>query len=99
MVIHGHCPDGADKIADEIAKSELGLVVGETLLRMPAEWRRYGKAAGPIRNQRMLNELHPTIVYAFRAGKKSSGTDDMIKRAKRDLGEDAVYVLTPDKEN
>lgn len=96
VVIHGACPDGADKIADEIAESELGLVPGETLIREPAEWKRYGRAAGPIRNQRMLNEHGPTLVYAFRDGVKSSGTDDLVKRAKRVLGESRVHVITPD---
>lgn len=83
IVIHGACPDGADKIADEICQSELGLVPGETLIREPAQWKRYGRAAGPVRNQKILNDHGPNIVYAFRNGTRSSGTDDMIKRAKK----------------
>lgn len=81
VVIHGHCPDGADMIADQICLSEIGLVLGETLIRVPAEWSRYGRAAGPVRNARMLHEFSPTHVVGFREGVKSSGTDDMTGRA------------------
>jgi len=44
-----------------------------------AEWERYGKAAGPIRNQRMLDQGKPDLILAFPGGK---GTADMIRRAK-----------------
>lgn len=47
----------------------------------PADWKRHGRAAGPIRNQRMLDEGRPTVVMAFTNG--SRGTQDMIDRAKR----------------
>ena len=43
-----------------------------------ADWDKYGKAAGPIRNQEMLDQ-EPNIVIAFPGGK---GTADMVKRAK-----------------
>lgn len=44
-----------------------------------ANWERDGKAAGPIRNQRMLDEGQPDLVIAFPGGK---GTADMVLRAK-----------------
>jgi len=44
----------------------------------PAEWDKLGKKAGPIRNQRMLDEEHPDLVIAFPGG---SGTSDMVSRA------------------
>jgi len=44
-----------------------------------ANWIKYGKAAGPIRNEKMIR-LEPDFVIAF-PGK--NGTSDMIKRAKR----------------
>lgn len=47
----------------------------------PAEWNTYGKAAGPIRNQRMLEEGKPDFVVAFPGG---TGTADMVRRAKRE---------------
>jgi UDP-N-acetylmuramoylalanine-D-glutamate ligase len=45
----------------------------------PAEWNKYGKAAGGIRNQQMLDEGRPDLVVAFPGG---SGTADMVRRAK-----------------
>lgn len=44
-----------------------------------ANWRKHGKSAGPIRNQRMLDEGKPDLVVAFPGGR---GTADMTKRAK-----------------
>ena len=43
-----------------------------------AEWNRYGKSAGPMRNQRMLDEFKPDAVVAFPGGR---GTADMVRRA------------------
>ena len=44
-----------------------------------ADWRQFGKAAGPIRNARMLAEGKPDIVLAFPGGR---GTRDMTERAR-----------------
>lgn len=46
----------------------------------PANWNDHGKAAGPIRNQQMLDEGKPDLVVAFPGG---NGTLDMIRRANR----------------
>lgn len=45
-----------------------------------ADWKTHGKAAGPIRNQKMLDEGMPDLVVAFPGGK---GTADMVFRAKK----------------
>lgn len=45
-----------------------------------AKWGKYGKAAGPIRNARMLEEGKPDIVIAFPGGK---GTADMVRKSKK----------------
>ncbi len=47
LVIHGACR-GADLMAAHVAKS-----MGIATLAFPAEWDKYGKAAGPIRNRHM----------------------------------------------
>lgn len=47
----------------------------------PADWDTHGRAAGPIRNQEMLDcEDGTDLVVAFWDG-ESKGTFDMIKRA------------------
>lgn len=44
----------------------------------PADWKTHGRAAGPFRNQRMIDEGKPDLVIAFPGGR---GTADMIRRA------------------
>jgi hypothetical protein len=63
------------------------------------EWRRLHKAAGPIRNRRMLDEFRPDRVYAFPGGK---GTRDCVRAAlDRSLTvfsvrlDDRMLVFTP----
>ena len=59
----------------------------------PADWEKYGKHAGPIRNQQMLDEGQPDFVVAVhRNWDESRGTADMVKRCiKSDL---PVYKVT-----
>lgn len=45
-----------------------------------ANWDRYGKSAGHIRNQQMLDYFKPDLVVAFPGG---DGTKGMINRALR----------------
>lgn len=73
---HGGCPSGADSFA-ESWKS----VVAVT--RFDAEWGRYGKAAGPIRNKKMLAEFQPNLVLAFfQSGAKNTGTTHCAREAR-----------------
>lgn len=81
VVIHGANPKGADRMADAICL-KMGMKPGKDLIREPADWGRYKRGAGPIRNQAMIDKHHPEKVYAFRAPGKSSGTDDMVEKAK-----------------
>lgn len=77
-VIHGACR-GADSIGGEVAKA-----LGFEVVPYPANWAAYGKAAGPLRNQLMLDEGKPTLVLAFHQDLASSkGTKDMVSRAER----------------
>lgn len=46
----------------------------------PADWKQYGRAAGPIRNAQMLKDGCPDRVLAFWDG-KSKGTLSMITLA------------------
>ena len=75
-IIHGGCR-GADRLAGKLAQ-ELG--IKETIF--PANWTLYGKAAGPIRNREMLEKGKPDLVIAFYSGKKTSGTQNMVKLAR-----------------
>lgn len=66
--------------------------LGLTIEAYGADWDTHGKAAGPIRNQRMLDEGQPEIVFAFTDDLAASrGTADMVRRARAaDL---PVYVI------
>jgi hypothetical protein len=74
IVIHGGCPTGADQIADDAAWA-----LSMAVLVFHADWKRYGRPAGPRRNQQMIDEGKPTVAYAFPLG-ESTGTRDMIRR-------------------
>lgn len=78
VIIHGAAP-GADRYADRWAKS-VGKVVDKDLLAFPADWKVHGKAAGPIRNRKMLAEGKPDVVWAFvdKPREESTGTQDML---------------------
>ena len=73
-IISGHAR-GADKLGERFANANQC-----KLLIFPADWDKYKKAAGPIRNQQMIDEGKPDLVVAFQGGR---GTQDMIKRAKK----------------
>lgn len=53
-----------------------------------ADWKKDGKAAGPIRNQKMLDEGRPDLVVSFPGG---SGTADMVRRARK-AGVEVIVV-------
>ena len=55
--------EGEARGADIIAREEAQLL-GFTVMPFPANWRQFGRAAGPIRNRQMLDE-QPELVLAF----------------------------------
>ena len=72
VVIHG-AYRGADMLARGWALSRQ-----VEQLAFPADWKKYGESAGPLRNQRMIREGKPDIVVAFPGG---AGTADCIRQA------------------
>lgn len=75
-IIHGKAR-GADTLAGDYGRSN-GIEVRE----FPADWNKYGRGAGPIRNSQMLKEGKPELVIAFRAP-DSRGTQNMIDQAQK----------------
>lgn len=83
--------EGAARGADQIA-GRWATAKDVPLEEYPADWKNETgilkgaprSAAGPIRNQQMLDEGKPTRVIAFHDDlSKSKGTADMIRRAKK----------------
>jgi predicted polyphosphate/ATP-dependent NAD kinase len=67
--------NGADALAVDWARYR------KVLYRVfAADWEMHGRAAGPIRNQRMIDEGKPDAVVVFPGGR---GTADMILRANK----------------
>lgn len=77
-IIHGNAR-GADQLAREIAAVAEHDPIVESF---PAHWHTYGRAAGPIRNQRML-DAGADLVVAFSDIPITKGTQDMVDRAKK----------------
>jgi hypothetical protein len=78
VLIHGDCR-GADKTAGRV-----GLAFGFQIEKYPAQWDKYGRGAGVIRNQQMLNEGKPDEVIGFHDNiMLSRGTKDMLRRAQK----------------
>lgn len=74
VIVHGDAR-GADRMAGEEAER-----VGLEVEAHPADWRRWGKRAGPFRNEHMLS-LGCTRVVAFWDG-YSRGTGHMVRIAR-----------------
>jgi hypothetical protein len=72
-LIHGGAP-GVDSIAGKWARLN-DIPVRE----FPADWQAHGRAAGPMRNQLMI-EASPDLVIAL-FGRR--GTADTVRRAKK----------------
>src|SRR5882672_9623290 len=73
FLIEGGHRNGADWLARQW-RSQRG-VSGDTY---PADWNRYGRAAGPIRNRSMAENGDADGCVAFPGG---SGTADMVLQA------------------
>lgn len=70
---------GADQLGEQFA-----IEYGYQIKRFPANWKLYGKSAGPIRNREMAEYASggQGVLFAFWDG-KSRGTKSMIDLAKK----------------
>lgn len=72
VLVHG-AASGADTLAERCAKS-----MGITTEAHPADWKKHGRAAGPIRNSEMLAS-GVELLLAFPGG---AGTRDMTNKVR-----------------
>ncbi|MGA5820894.1 SLOG family protein [Kitasatospora sp. NPDC094028] len=75
VIVHGGCPTGADAMAAAWAQR-----AGVEVEAWPADWVRYGRAAGPRRNQAMVDAGARLVLAFLLPG--SRGTADCVRRAK-----------------
>lgn len=85
LVIHG-AARGADSLGGREAQLQ-----GIPTQEFPAQWEKYGRGAGPMRNEQMLDYLlalsasgWKVKVYAFHSDlDHSRGTKDMVTRVRK----------------
>lgn len=77
LLVHGACPRGADDMADRHA-----LAHRIPTERHPADWRRHGRRAGPVRNAHMVS-LGANLCLAFIRDRSpgATGCADMAEAA------------------
>lgn len=77
-LIHG-AARGADTLGGYVAERFCGFKVEA----YPADWNKYHRAAGPIRNRQMLDQK-PDLVIAFHSDLATSkGTKDCVMEARK----------------
>ena len=92
-IVHGACGwklgdsdvsklRGADRLADGY-----GFMYRVPVIRVPADWDRYGLSAGPRRNKLMV-DMKPDVLVAFPGG---NGTASMVGLA-ADAGIETIIV-------
>ena len=74
VIVHGGAR-GADRMANDVA-----IEMGYSLALYPANWAKYGKRAGPLRNQQMVS-AGADLCLAFPMA-DSIGTWDCVRRAR-----------------
>lgn len=79
LLMHGDCSTGADSYAHTWFE-QTHRITGCTEQRFPAAWETRGRAAGPERNQRMV-EAGADLVLAFPLP-EGSGTQHTVRLAR-----------------
>lgn len=93
---------GAARGADFLWEDALAFVADRNpdlwmpVRRMPARWAKEGNAAGPLRNQRMLEAAQPTYWLAAHWSEvpDTPGTADMVRRL-TEAGVSGRVVIVP----
>ena len=91
-ICSGLCPRGGDRFAVLLSEKH-----NTPVIWYPANWKKYGKAAGIIRNTDVAKTSDVLIacVSKFRTG----GTEDTIKKFIKDKGSSNKLILCKVKED
>lgn len=85
-ICSGHCPKGADRFAEELAeKYKLKTII------YPADWKKYGRGAGFIRNTDIAKTSDKLIACV--TPDRTGGTEDTVEKfIKMKLGRGLKFV-------
>jgi hypothetical protein len=75
-IVSGGCPEGGDHFAELLAKK-----FGVPILIFHANWQKYGKGAGFVRNTDIA--YHSNVLIATPSKSRKGGTEDTIKKFKK----------------
>ena len=78
-IVSGHC-EGADMLGEKCAAD-----LGAKCTVFPAQWKKYGRSAGPIRNKQMIDYIKDCdnpIVLAF-VNERTKGTRNTVSLAQK----------------
>lgn len=87
ILIHGGAK-GVDSFAGKLATKH-----GYIVIVCPAEWDKYGKSAGIIRNKSMIDDYAPDLLIAFPIP-ESKGTYHAIAYAKKKNIPTQIYHMS-----
>lgn len=90
-MVNGMAKEGVDLFAYRWAQR-----TGVPVREFPADWNAHGEAAGPIRNQEMIDQNPDMEVLLVFPG--NSGTRDMTKRARKANIQRVFYTEHPDND-
>lgn len=82
-ICSGGCPTGADRFAKIIHEK-----LCTPYLEFPANWQKYGRKAGPIRNSDIAKVCEILIACVrddsvLKNGSRTSGTEDTVSKFKK----------------
>lgn len=74
-ILSGCCSSGADRMAEDVAR-----ILNIDIEFYPAQWDVHGRAAGPMRNQHMIDTEPDRAIFFIR--NYSQGATDCLDRAR-----------------
>lgn len=91
-IVSGHC-DGADKLGELYAEKHNAAVK-----IFPAEWKKYGKRAGPMRNKQMVDYIsgceHKTVIAFVSVNTKGTRNTSALAKKAGVLVVEKEYAVT-----
>ena len=85
VIISGEEPNGTDAMAKAYALENNIPYVG-----FPPDWRKHGKAAGPRRNQQIVDDCTHVLAFPSRHGRGTQNSLEKAEVAKRHVTEIAI---------